>query len=161
MLSLKLLIGPLSLIAATGGCAGVSGSKAPSTEAKVHLESIQHTAWGEVEGNPVTLFTLTNQNGLVLKVMSYGGIITELHVPDRSGERADIVLGFDDLAGYVKSSPYFGAIIGRIANRISGAQFELEGERYPLAANDGKNSLHGGARGWDKVVWDALPGSRI
>ena len=156
MLSLKVLIGALTLIASTGSCASVSGSKAPSTAAKVHLESIQQRAWGEVDGKPITLFTLTNQNGLVVKIATYGGIITELHVPDRAGVNSDIVLGFDDVASYVKSSPYFGAIIGRIANRISGAQFELEGVSYPLAANNGKNSLHGGVKGWDKVVWDAV-----
>ncbi|HEY3665483.1 MAG TPA: aldose epimerase family protein, partial [Polyangiaceae bacterium] len=112
--------------------------------------------WGEVDGKPVTLFTLTNNNGLVMKVANYGGVITELDVPDRTGKLADIVLGFDDLASYVKKNPHFGAVIGRVANRISGARFELEGKVYPLAANDGKNSLHGGAKGWDKVVWDAI-----
>lgn len=132
------------------------GSQVPSTEGKVRLQSIEQRVWGEVDGKPVTLFTLTNKNGLVVKVATYGGIITELQVPDRAGKLADIVLGFDDVASYVKGSPYFGAIIGRIANRISGAQFELEGVRYPLAANNGKNSLHGGVKGWDKVVWDAV-----
>jgi aldose 1-epimerase len=120
------------------------------------LESIRQTVWGEVDGKPVTLFTLTNKNGLLVKVATYGGIITELHVPDRSGKLADIVLGFDDVAGYVGGSPYFGAVIGRVANRISGAQFQLEGVNYPLAANNGKNSLHGGVKGWDKVVWEAV-----
>jgi len=104
----------------------------------------------------VTLFTLTNKNGLLMKVATYGGIITELHVPDRSGKLADIVLGFDDLASYAKSSPYFGAVIGRVANRISGAQFDLDGTTYRLAANNGSNSLHGGVKGWDKAVWDAV-----
>jgi len=156
VLRLEVSIGVLSLIASTVSCAGVPGSKAPSSEAKVHVQSIQQKAWGEVEGQPVTLFTLTNENGLVLKVATYGGIITELHVPDRSGKLADIVLGFDDVTSYVKHSPYFGAIIGRVANRISGARFELDGTSYQLAANDGKNSLHGGVKGWDKVVWDAV-----
>jgi len=120
------------------------------------VQSIRREAWGEVDGKPVTLFTLTNKSGLVLKVASYGGIITELHVPDRSGQLADIVLGFDDVASYVKGSPYFGAIIGRVANRISGAKFELDGATHQLAANNGNNSLHGGVKGWDKVVWDAV-----
>jgi aldose 1-epimerase len=109
-----------------------------------------------VDGKPVTLFTLTNKNGLVMKVANYGGVITELDVPDRNGKLGDIVLGFDNLASYVKKNPHFGAVIGRVANRISGARFDLEGKTYKLAANDGKNSLHGGAKGWDKVVWDAL-----
>ena len=118
--------------------------------------SIQKQAWGEVDGKPITLFTLTNKNGLVLKVANYGGVITELDVPDRNGKLADVVLGFDNLASYVKKNPHFGAVIGRVANRIVGARFDLEGKTYKLAANDGKNSLHGGAKGWDKVVWDAL-----
>ena len=119
------------------------------------MESIQQRVWGEVDGKPVTLFTLRNKNGLLVKIANYGGIITELDVPDRTGALGDIVLGFDDVTSYVKSSPYFGAIIGRIANRISGAQFQLDGVSYQLAANNGKNSLHGGLKGWDKVIWDA------
>ena len=111
--------------------------------------------WGTVDGKEVSLFTLTNKNGLVMKVTNYGGIITEFSVPDRTGKVGDIVLGYDNLASYVKSTPYFGAIIGRVANRISSARFELGGKTYALAANNGKNSLHGGNKGWDKVVWDA------
>jgi len=145
------------LFACSGSRAVAPGPSAPSTEEKVHLQSIQQRVWGEVDGKSVSLFTLTNKNGLVMKVASYGGIITELQVPDRTGKLGDIVLGFDDLASYVKGSPYFGAVIGRIANRISGARFELEGVSYQLAANNGKNSLHGGVKGWDKVVWDAVP----
>ena len=162
MLGLKILLGAFSLVLSTNSCAGGSVSPAspvspaPSASAPGRSATIEQKVWGEVDGKPVTLFTLTNKNGLVLKVASYGGIITELHVPDRSGKLADIVLGFDDLASYVKSSPYFGATIGRIANRISGAQFQLEGATYRLAANNGSNSLHGGVKGWDKVVWDAV-----
>jgi len=146
----------LSLLASTEGCAVMPSRAAASTEGKIGLQSIQKKAWGEVDGKAVTLFTLTNKNGLQVMVATYGGIITELHVPDRAGKLADIVLGFDDVASYVKGSPYFGAVIGRIANRISGARFELDGKSYQLAANNGKNSLHGGVKGWDKVVWDAV-----
>jgi len=152
---LRVWIAALSVIV-TGSCAVVPASHTPSTEGKVRVQSIRQKAWGEVGGRPVTLFTLTNDKGLVLKVTTYGGIITELHVPDRSGKLDDIVLGFDDVTSYVKGSPYFGAIIGRIANRISGARFELDGVSYQLAANNGTNSLHGGVKGWDKVVWDAV-----
>jgi len=164
MLGLGILIGVASSIALAAGCATVP-AKAPAPAEKASppdtskvssVPSIQSRAWGEVDGKPVTLFTLTNRHGLVMKVASYGGIITELHVPDRAGKLDDIVLGFDDLAGYVKGSPYFGAVIGRVANRISGAKFELGGVSYTLAANNGKNSLHGGVKGWDKVVWDAV-----
>jgi aldose 1-epimerase len=105
----------------------------------------------------VKLFTLTNANGLVLKVTNYGTIVTELHVPDRSGKIADVVLGFESVEGYQKESPYFGATVGRVANRIRDAKFELEGRKYELAVNDGKNHLHGGLKGWDKVLWNATP----
>jgi aldose 1-epimerase len=103
----------------------------------------------------VQLHTLTNKNGLVLKASDYGTIITELHVPDRSGQLADIVLGYDDVAEYAKSTPYFGATVGRVANRIEHAALELDGRRYPLFANNGPHHLHGGQRGWDKVTWRA------
>jgi aldose 1-epimerase len=103
----------------------------------------------------VKLYTLTNKNGLLLKVSDYGTIITELHVPDRSGALADVVLGYADPAEYVAASPYFGATVGRVANRIDHALFDLEGKSYPLLANNGPHHLHGGVRGWDKVVWQA------
>ncbi len=135
--------------AATIAQAPVASAASPATP------SIQSVAWGNVDGKPVTLFTLRNKHGLTMKVANYGGVITELKVPDRNGKLDDIVLGFDDLKSYVNKNPHFGAIIGRVANRISGARFTFEGKTYPLAANDGKNSLHGGAKGWDKVVWDA------
>src|SRR3954469_680087 len=92
-LRLKLLVGALSLSASAIGCAGVPGGNAPSSQPKVHVGSIEHRPWGEVDGKPVTLFTLTNQHGLRAMVATYGGTLTELHVPDRSGTFADIVLG--------------------------------------------------------------------
>jgi galactose mutarotase-like enzyme len=98
-------------------------------------------------------FTLTNAHGIEVQVMTYGGIITSIRTPDRSGHFDDIVLGFDSVAGYVKDSPYFGAIVGRYANRIANGQFALDGTTYHLARNNGPNSLHGGIRGFDKVVW--------
>ena len=101
------------------------------------------------------LYTLTNQHGLVAKIISYGATLTELRVPDRSGRLADVVLGFDHHDGYVKPRPYFGTIVGRVANRIGNASFTLEGRRYTLAANAGAHHLHGGRKGWDKVVWNA------
>ena len=103
----------------------------------------------------VQLYTLTNRHGLVARITNYGAIVTELHVPDRDGRLADIVLGFDNLDGYLAGHPYFGAIVGRVANRIGNAEFTLEGRRYPLAANDKPHHLHGGRTGWDKVIWTA------
>jgi aldose 1-epimerase len=119
--------------------------------------SIEKEVYGDIEGHGVERYTLTNKNGVSMKVITYGAIITELHVPDKTGKLADIVLGFDKLEDYVKSSPYFGATVGRVANRIANAKFELEGKTYTLAANDKPHHLHGGKKGWDKVVWDGEP----
>jgi len=104
-------------------------------------------------GDSVYQFTLINANGLRMRAITYGGIITSLETPDREGELGDIVLGYDDLQGYLDDSPYFGAIVGRYGNRIAGASFSIDGEAYTLAANDGENHLHGGIQGFDKVVW--------
>lgn len=119
--------------------------------------------FGELpDGTAVELYTVTNANGVVMKATNYGGVLTSLMVPDADGQLEDVVLGFDSVAGYTfeayrASNPYFGAIIGRYGNRIGGAQFELDGETYQLAANNGPNTLHGGNVGFDKVVWDAEP----
>lgn len=107
------------------------------------------------DGQQVDLYTLTNANGVVAKIMTYGGIVTELHVPNRNGKQADVVLGFDKLEPYLAGHPFFGAIAGRYANRIAGGKFTLEGKEYTLAVNNGPNSLHGGKKGFDKVVWQA------
>ena len=113
--------------------------------------------FGTLGETPVQLHTLTNTNGLVAKITTYGATLTELHVPDRTGARADVVAGFEALDGYLKGGPYFGAMVGRVANRIANAAFTLEGTRYTLAANDAPHHLHGGAKGWDTVVWSAKP----
>jgi aldose 1-epimerase len=108
------------------------------------------------DGTEVTLYTLTNQSGAEARVMTYGGIVVSLRVPDRDGKLDDVVLGYDDLEGYVRdNSPYFGALIGRYGNRISRGRFTLDGVEYRLARNNGENHLHGGLRGFDKVVWRA------
>ncbi|HWA75551.1 MAG TPA: aldose epimerase family protein [Polyangiaceae bacterium] len=119
--------------------------------------AIQKAAYGKLEDKDVDLYTLTNANGLVLKVATYGAIVTEFQVPDKGGKLGDIVLGFENLDGYVKGSPYFGATVGRVANRIRGAKFKLDGKDYKLAANNGQHHLHGGVKGWDKVIWTAEP----
>jgi len=105
------------------------------------------------DGQQVDIVTLTNDKCLTAKIMTYGGIIVSFEAPDRSGKPGDIVLGFDNLDGYLKGNPYFGAIIGRYGNRIGGAKFTLDGKEYKLAKNEGENILHGGAGGFDKVVW--------
>jgi aldose 1-epimerase len=117
--------------------------------------TIAAAPFGQQDATPVQLYTLTNTNGLAARISNYGAIVTELHVPDRAGRLADVVLGFENLDGYLAGHPYFGAIVGRVANRIGNAAFTLEGRRYTLAANDAPHHLHGGLKGWDKVVWTA------
>ena len=109
------------------------------------------------EGQAVHLYTFTNAQGVEVRAMTYGGIIVSLKVPDRSGKLGDVTLGFDSLEGYLAGHPYFGAIIGRYGNRIGHAKFTLDGVEYKLAANNGPNHLHGGLKGFDKVVWQAEP----
>jgi aldose 1-epimerase len=109
------------------------------------------------EGQAVDIYTFANANGVEVRAMTYGGIIVSLKVPDRSGKLDDVTLGFDSLDGYLAGHPYFGAIIGRYGNRIGKAQFTLDGVEYKLAANNGPNHLHGGLKGFDKVVWQAEP----
>jgi aldose 1-epimerase len=112
------------------------------------------------EGTAVQIFTLTNASGMELKVTTYGGAVVSLKAPDRTGAKADVVLGFDSLEGYLNPKvPFFGALIGRYGNRIGHAKFTLDGKTYNLSVNDGENSLHGGAKGFDRCVWTpkALP----
>jgi len=106
-------------------------------------------------GETVELYTLTNSKGMEATIITYGGIIVALKVPDRNGKAGDVALGFDSLEGYLKGHPYFGAIIGRYGNRIGKGRFSLNGVEYTLARNDGDNHLHGGIKGFDKVVWKA------
>src|SRR3954471_19626463 len=110
-------------------------------------------------GQSVEIYTLTNAHGVAMRVITYGGIITSLKVPDRDGHLGDVVLGFDTLDAYVKDSPYFGAIVGRYGNRIAKGRFTLDGKTVTLATNNGPNHLHGGVKGFDKVVWTAVPGT--
>lgn len=107
-------------------------------------------------GQVVDLFTLTSSTGIEMQVITYGGTIISLKTPDRNGEKANIVLGFDNLAAYEAGTPYFGAIIGRYGNRIALGQFELDGVTHQLSTNDGPNHLHGGHVGFDKVVWEVI-----
>ncbi|WP_335964325.1 aldose epimerase family protein [Galbibacter sp. PAP.153] len=106
-------------------------------------------------GEKITKYRLVNENGMEVDIINYGGIITNLKVPDKNGVNKDVVLGFNSLDGYLTPSPYFGAIIGRYGNRIAGGKFVIDGKEYTLALNDGKNHLHGGNKGFDKVVWEA------
>ncbi|MFZ2054680.1 MAG: aldose epimerase family protein [Candidatus Aminicenantales bacterium] len=119
---------------------------------------IQKQPFGELpDGTPVDIFILTNGRGLKARLMTYGAILVSLEVPDRSGNPGDIVLGYDSLDGYVKNDPYFGSIVGRYGNRIAKGRFTLDGVTYELATNNGENHLHGGIKGYDKIVWKAEP----
>src|SRR5256885_6984859 len=120
-------------------------------QAKVTKESFGKTS----DGQGVDIYTLTNRHGVEAKITNYGGIVTSLKVPDRNGKLDDVVLGFDNLDAYVKRNPYFGAIIGRYGNRIAKGHFTLNGVEYKLAVNNGENHLHGGIKGFDKIVWNA------
>lgn len=112
------------------------------------------------DGQAVRLYTLRNTQGMTARIMTYGAIVVSLTAPDKDGNYDDIVLGYDNLADYVKNSPYFGAIVGRYGNRIAKGKFTLDGTTYTLATNDGDNHLHGGVKGFDKVVWEDEPVDR-
>ena len=112
------------------------------------------------DGAAVELFTLRNDHGIEVQIVNYGAIITSIRTPDRDGRFADIVLGFDDLDGYINHPRFFGAVPGRYANRIAKGRFTIDGHTYTLATNNGANHLHGGVKGFDKVVWSAEPFER-
>lgn len=142
----RLLIIPFLLI----GCSSSNTEEANVKLKREHFGTLQ-------DGTEIMAYTLTNANGISMKVISFGGIITSLKTPDRDGTLEDIVLGYDNLEGYVTKNPYFGALIGRFGNRIANGQFTLDGQTYDLAKNNGPNHLHGGIKGFDKVVWDIKP----
>jgi aldose 1-epimerase len=120
--------------------------------------TIEREVFGKTaDDREIHLYTLENKRGILARVTDYGAILTHLYLPDRQGVMKDVVLGFDELDGYLKRHPYFGATVGRVANRIAGGRFSLNGKEYTLTRNDGPNHLHGGLKGLDKVVWSATP----
>ena len=128
-----------------------------SSTAHSEPENISVENWGVLHGRKVKLYTLENEGGLKMRVSNYGCIMTELHVPDRNGETADILLGYDTLERYIAGRSYFGAVVGRFANRINQGRFDLDGRTYRLSLNDPPNHLHGGVNGFDRQVWNATP----
>lgn len=138
---------------------GIAVDPAPG-RAAIESGSLSKMIFGKTpDGTPVELYVLKNGQ-ITVKVMTYGAIITEIDTPDCNGKEGDVVLGFDSLEGYLGKHPYFGATVGRVANRIAKGKFTLNGQEYTLAVNDGPNTLHGGLKGFDKVIWKAEPISR-
>lgn len=116
--------------------------------------SVAQDGYGEVDGEKVIQYTLTNPSGMIVKILNYGGTVTDIIVPDKNGKSGNVVLGFDSLSGYLQTgNPYFGCLVGRYANRIANAKFTLDGKDYKLAPNNNGNTLHGGVKGFDKRVW--------
>lgn len=128
----------------------------PKTNDTMDIKAgITKAPFGNVDGKDVFLFTLTNAKGTQIKISSYGGVVTSWVAPDKDGKRSNIVLGFDSLSGYLAKPPYFGALIGRYGNRIAKGKFKIDSTEYTLAINNTPNALHGGLKGFDKVVWEA------
>lgn len=149
-----------TLLTLTLTCAASSSKvETPQLPAAVRVfDNLTRIDFGtDMHGEKIDLFTLTNANGMVAKIMTYGATLTELRVPDKRRKSVDIVLGFDNLRQYEEQSPYFGATVGRYANRIAGAKFSIDGKEFFLAPNNAHNTLHGGIRGFDKRLWQAEP----
>ncbi len=143
----------LTRAAAVAAFLGLFASPSPAAENKAMIEK---KPFGKTaDGKDVDLYVLTNAKGMKAKVITYGAILTELDVPDRDGRLGDVVLGFDDLKGYLGAHPFFGATVGRVANRVAKGRFTLDGKEYKLATNNGPNALHGGLKGFDKKLWQA------
>jgi len=162
-------MGPLTIVLAVTGmaillvapfsCKGKKGEPIPTMEGIAKMD-IQKQPFGNLpDGSEVELFTLTNSHGLKARIMNYGATVISLEVADRNGQRGDIVLGHDSLEGYLNpaQNPYFGSIVGRYGNRIARGRFTLDGVEYQLATNIGPNHLHGGLKGFDKVLWTSEP----
>ncbi len=143
----------MSLITATVLAGAIMTTTSPDQTG--HPEAaFSVTEWGSVDGKPVQLWTLDSGSGMRMRVTNYGTIITELHVPDRSGKPVDVVLGRPTVQDYVERTQYFGCTAGRCANRIGKGQFSIDGKAFQVTCNNGPNCLHGGAKGFDKVVWE-------
>lgn len=151
---MKILVPGLAFTILLASCGKVETPKSETPKPTVQRQDFGQTA----DGTPVDLYTLANEAGMKVSIMTYGGIVTQIHVPDRTGKTADVTLGFDSLEGYLKGHPYFGALIGRYGNRIAKGRFQLNGVEYKLATNNNNlNHLHGGVKGFDKAVWKARP----
>lgn len=149
---LPVVLATALLAPACGG--GESSTQTPVTQPRITTPTLFGTT---ADGKAVDIINLHNGNGLEMQVLTYGGIIRSLKTRDRDGVSDDIVLGHDSVAAYEANSPYFGSLIGRVGNRIANGMFTLDKQTYTLAKNNGPNHLHGGVKGWDKVIWKAEP----
>lgn len=145
----------LAILTATFGAAALVGCSGLERNQPSRGQIMRQPFGKTKDGTPVDLYTLKNNKGMEVGICNYGGLIIFLKVPDRSGQFTDVVLGYDKLDDYIKDSPYFGALIGRYGNRIAKGKFTLNGKEYTLAINNDPNALHGGFKGFDKVVWEA------
>ena len=153
-----LVVLALGVVSNASNPGGGNGGRSEQARQMSGQTGVNRQPFGKAtDGTPVEVYTLTNRNGVEVRAMTFGAIITSIRVPDRKGAIADVVLGFDRLEGYLGDHPYFGAVVGRYGNRIANARFTLGGRTYALAANNGPNHLHGGVRGFDKYVWTAEP----
>lgn len=148
-IGIRRLLLPLAIVASMGVASQMAVTGESSTR-------IKREPFGTMpDQRQVDLYSLTNQSGMEVRIMTYGGAIVSLRVPDRAGRIGDVVLGYDRLDGYLENNPYFGGIIGRYGNRIAKGRFSLNGREYVLARNNGANHLHGGVKGFDRAVWKA------
>ncbi|MCM8730633.1 aldose epimerase family protein [Hephaestia sp. GCM10023244] len=146
----RFAIGSAAALLAVAGCSPQTDGNSPQEKSV----TAQRSQFGTLaDGTPIEAVTLTNDRGVSARIIAYGATLQALEAPDRDGKSADIMLGYDDLASFVDKPNYFGVTVGRYANRIAGGKFALDGQTYQLTLNDTANSLHGGARGFDKQVW--------
>ncbi len=144
------------------GCQQGAESGGETTTGDSSKTMITSEPWGEVDGQQAKIFTLTNSNGIVVKISDWGGTVAGILAPDKDGNMADIALGFDSPGEYPEKSPYFGCITGRYANRIAKGKFSIDGTEYTLATNNDANHLHGGEKGFDKQLWNGkIDGSKL
>lgn len=153
----KLMYHFTTLITVSIVIAACNTKQQDATKTETMTEKVSKANWGNTDGKDIFLYTLANKNGDRVTITNFGATVTSWIVADNKDQRSNIVLGFDSLSGYLAKPPYFGATIGRYGNRIANAKFKIDTTTYQLAANNGKNHLHGGNKGYDKVVWDATP----
>jgi aldose 1-epimerase len=157
-LGITLMLGALATLLLVASAGAQQQDNYAKGRKPIMKASVETTVFGKLDdGTEIQMYTLTNSRGASAKIITYGATLTELWVPDKNGQFGDVVLGFDDLKGYLGPHPHFGGVIGRVANRIAKGKFTLDGTQYTLAINNGPNTLHGGNVGFDRHVWKGEP----